>query len=279
MIGTGPFRLRQLHRQEKRRARPQYRPTGAAARRSTGSGSRSTRAARRWCSHCGLGRSTWRCSSRRRRPSRSRTTRGTPTTTSRPRGHRQVCMRTDIGPVQGRPGAPGHGARHQPAAADREDHARRRQTVGNDNPFWKGFRVDRPDDQAAQAEPGAREGAAEGGQGGGPEGHAHDRGTSSTTPTTPRPSRPTRARRASRWASRSWTPASTTTRSPPGADYATTTPWLNRPFTLTEYGARGVPNIYITRAYMSTGHRRLERVALQEPRVRHGSPRAYLGGR
>ena len=40
---------------------------------------------------------------------------------------------------------------------------------------------------------------------------------------------------------------------PPGADYATTTPWLNRPMTLTEYGARGVPNIYITRCYMSTG--------------------------
>ena len=40
---------------------------------------------------------------------------------------------------------------------------------------------------------------------------------------------------------------------PAGADYATTTPWLNRPATLTEYGARGVPNIYITRCYMSTG--------------------------
>lgn len=40
---------------------------------------------------------------------------------------------------------------------------------------------------------------------------------------------------------------------PAGADYATTTPWLNRSATLTEYGARGVPNIYLTRAYMSTG--------------------------
>ncbi|MGH3064969.1 MAG: ABC transporter substrate-binding protein [Gaiellaceae bacterium] len=40
---------------------------------------------------------------------------------------------------------------------------------------------------------------------------------------------------------------------PAGADYFTTTPWLNRPATLTEYGARGVPNIYITRCYMSTG--------------------------
>jgi len=40
---------------------------------------------------------------------------------------------------------------------------------------------------------------------------------------------------------------------PSGADYATTTPWLWRPATLTEYGWRGVPNLYITRCYMSTG--------------------------
>jgi peptide/nickel transport system substrate-binding protein len=40
---------------------------------------------------------------------------------------------------------------------------------------------------------------------------------------------------------------------PAGADYATTTPWLNRTCTLTEYGARGVPNIFLTRCYMSTG--------------------------
>ena len=40
---------------------------------------------------------------------------------------------------------------------------------------------------------------------------------------------------------------------PPGADYATTTPWLWRPATLTEYGWRGVPHVYITRCFMSTG--------------------------
>ncbi len=40
---------------------------------------------------------------------------------------------------------------------------------------------------------------------------------------------------------------------PAGADYFSTTPWLNRTCTLTEYGARGVPNIYITRCYKSTG--------------------------
>ena len=38
-----------------------------------------------------------------------------------------------------------------------------------------------------------------------------------------------------------------------GADYYATTPWLNRPATLTEYGARGVPNLYLTAAYMTDG--------------------------
>ncbi len=40
---------------------------------------------------------------------------------------------------------------------------------------------------------------------------------------------------------------------PAGADYFTTTPWLNRTSTLTEYGWRGVPSLYISRCYMSTG--------------------------
>jgi peptide/nickel transport system substrate-binding protein len=38
-----------------------------------------------------------------------------------------------------------------------------------------------------------------------------------------------------------------------GGDYATTTPWLNKPATITEYGARGAPNLYITAAYQSGG--------------------------
>jgi peptide/nickel transport system substrate-binding protein len=40
---------------------------------------------------------------------------------------------------------------------------------------------------------------------------------------------------------------------PAGADYFTTTPWLNRTCSLTEYGWRGVPNLYISRCFMSTG--------------------------
>ena len=38
-----------------------------------------------------------------------------------------------------------------------------------------------------------------------------------------------------------------------GGDYNSTTPWLNAPATITEYGARGVPNLYLTAAYMSNG--------------------------
>jgi peptide/nickel transport system substrate-binding protein len=38
-----------------------------------------------------------------------------------------------------------------------------------------------------------------------------------------------------------------------GGDYATTTPWLNKPATITEYGARGAPNLYVTAAYQSGG--------------------------
>jgi len=38
-----------------------------------------------------------------------------------------------------------------------------------------------------------------------------------------------------------------------GGDYYTTTPWLNNEATLTEYGARGVPNQYMTSAYLKGG--------------------------
>jgi peptide/nickel transport system substrate-binding protein len=38
-----------------------------------------------------------------------------------------------------------------------------------------------------------------------------------------------------------------------GGDYNSTTPWLNATATITEYGARGVPNLYMTAAYMTNG--------------------------
>ena len=38
-----------------------------------------------------------------------------------------------------------------------------------------------------------------------------------------------------------------------GADYYGTTPWINRQATMTEYGAAGVPNRYLTAAYLSDG--------------------------
>lgn len=38
-----------------------------------------------------------------------------------------------------------------------------------------------------------------------------------------------------------------------GDDYYATTPWINRPSTITEWGARGVPNVYVIAAYLSDG--------------------------
>ena len=38
-----------------------------------------------------------------------------------------------------------------------------------------------------------------------------------------------------------------------GGDYNSTTPWLNATATITEYGARGAPNLYLTSAYMTNG--------------------------
>jgi peptide/nickel transport system substrate-binding protein len=38
-----------------------------------------------------------------------------------------------------------------------------------------------------------------------------------------------------------------------GDDYYATTPWINKPATITEWGHRAVPNVYLTAAYQSTG--------------------------
>ena len=40
---------------------------------------------------------------------------------------------------------------------------------------------------------------------------------------------------------------------PPGQDYATTTPWLNREATLTDYGHRPIPNVYLTGSFSTGG--------------------------
>ena len=40
---------------------------------------------------------------------------------------------------------------------------------------------------------------------------------------------------------------------PPGQDYATTTPWLNREATITDYGHRAIPNVYLTAAFQTGG--------------------------
>jgi peptide/nickel transport system substrate-binding protein len=41
--------------------------------------------------------------------------------------------------------------------------------------------------------------------------------------------------------------------SAPGADYQTTTPWLNRPCVITDYGHRAIPNVFLTSAFQSGG--------------------------
>jgi len=38
-----------------------------------------------------------------------------------------------------------------------------------------------------------------------------------------------------------------------GADYYATTPWINKPSTITEWGHRAIPNVYLTAAYLSDG--------------------------
>ncbi len=41
--------------------------------------------------------------------------------------------------------------------------------------------------------------------------------------------------------------------SAPGADYQTTTPWLNRPVVITDYGHRAIPNVFLTSAFETGG--------------------------
>ena len=40
---------------------------------------------------------------------------------------------------------------------------------------------------------------------------------------------------------------------PPNTDYATNTPWLNRTATITDYGHRAIPNVYLTAAFATGG--------------------------
>ena len=202
----------EVRRQAERRARPQPELLGRprAARRA--SGSRSSRAARRWCSRCARGRSTSRCSCPRRKPGPSRTTRGTSTTRNRPRTTGRCRMRTDVEPFRD--------ARVRRAVAlviNRPQQIQRvmlgEAQVGNDSPFWRGFASsDRTIQQRTQNLQQARSLLAAAGAGE-PEVHLDD-------VELPRPHRPRRrrsrrmrGRRASRWASRSWTRRSTTTRS------------------------------------------------------------------
>jgi peptide/nickel transport system substrate-binding protein len=165
--------------------------------------------------------------------------------------HRQVSMRTDLGPFRD--------ARVRRAVAlviNRPQQIQRvmlgEAQIGNDNPFWQGFASsDRTTRQRAQNLQQARSLLAAAGQ----------ENLEFTLTTWNFLDHADHAASIQAYARQAGIEMGIEVMDvskyydaePPGADYATTTPWLNRPATLTEYGARGVPNIYITRCYMSTG--------------------------
>jgi len=165
--------------------------------------------------------------------------------------HRQVCLRTDVAPFRD--------ARVRRAvglAIDRPQQVERvmlgSAQVGNDNPFWRGFAsTDRSTKQRRQNLELARALLRAAG--------AENLKFNLTTwnfldHTDHAASIQAYARQAGIEVGIEVMDVSKYYDSEPaGADYFTTTPWLNRPATLTEYGARGVPNIYISRCYMSTG--------------------------
>jgi peptide/nickel transport system substrate-binding protein len=165
--------------------------------------------------------------------------------------HRQVCMRTDVGPFRD--------ARIRRAVAlaiNRPEQVAKimlgAAQVGNDSPFWRGFAsTDRSTKQRTQNLALARSLLSAAG--------AENLKVNLTTwnfldHTDHAASIQAYAREAGiEIGIEVMDVGKYYDAEPAGADYATTTPWLNRPFTLTEYGARGVPNVYITRAYMSTG--------------------------
>jgi peptide/nickel transport system substrate-binding protein len=165
--------------------------------------------------------------------------------------HRQVCLRTDVAPFRD--------ARVRRAvglAIDRPQQVERvmlgSAQVGNDNPFWRGFAsTDRSTKQRRQNLELARALLRAAG--------AENLKFNLTTwnfldHTDHAASIQAYARQAGIEVGIEVMDVSKYYDSEPaGADYFTTTPWLNRQATLTEYGARGVPNIYLSRCYMSTG--------------------------
>jgi peptide/nickel transport system substrate-binding protein len=165
--------------------------------------------------------------------------------------HRQLCMRTDEGPLRDP-----RVRRAIALCADRPQLVERvmlgAATVGNDNPFWRGFASsDRSVKQRTQNLALARELLKAAG--------AENLEFNLTTwnfldHTDHAAAMQAFARQAGIEIGLEVMDVSKYyDAEPAGADYATTTPWLNRTATLTEYGARGVPNIYLTRCYMSAG--------------------------
>ncbi len=165
--------------------------------------------------------------------------------------HRQVCLRTDVAPFRD--------ARVRRAVAlviNRPQQIQRvmlgQAQIGNDNPFWRGFTsTDRSTKQRRQNLELARALLRAG--------NAEDlRFNITTWNFLEHPDHAASIQAFARQAGidvgiEVMDSSKYYDSEPAGADYFTTTPWLNRPCSLTEYGWRGVPNLYLSRCYMSAG--------------------------
>ena len=231
MIGTGPFRLKS-GTPNRRVELFASRGTGAAPRRSPGWCSRRTKARRRRCSRCVRVRSTLRSSRRRRHSGTTVASRSLPR--RRPRPNVRYAGRPR--PVQGREGATRGCAVAQPPDLIRRVSSGRARSATTRR-SGRSFRRPTRRSSSAGRISNSREPAA-GGRAGEPQVHAHDVERD-------RPSRlraDDSGRRPSGGYRRLTRGAVEAEYYGGGADYYATTPWINRPVTSTEYGARGVPN-------------------------------------
>jgi peptide/nickel transport system substrate-binding protein len=164
--------------------------------------------------------------------------------------HRQFCMRTDIAPFKD-----ARVRRAVALAVNRPEEIGKvmlgQAVVGNDNPFWKQFKSTSPTKQRTQNIQLAKSLLAAAGA-------ENLKFTITTQNFIDHPDHAAAVQAYAREAGINagievMDPSKYYDSEPAGADYFTTTPWLNRPCSLTEYGWRGVPNLYLSRCFASTG--------------------------
>jgi peptide/nickel transport system substrate-binding protein len=120
--------------------------------------------------------------------------------------------------------------------------------IGNDTPFWKGYPSSAPVPQRRQNLAAARQLLAAAGQ----------RDLSFTITTHRLQELPDYAAAIQRYGREAGIDIKIELQSDAeyyggGADYYATTPWINKPSTITEWGHRAIPNVYLTAAYASNG--------------------------